>query len=76
MKVWILEDFSHGETDVYPEDTDVLSIPFVTTELSYLVGGYDDELAEFKADLARAKERGRGSATIEERFTIELKELR
>ena len=76
MRVWVLEDFEHGETDIYPEGTDVLEIPFVKDELSYLVGGYEDERREFILDVVKAIEKGQGSATIEERFTIELKEMK
>jgi hypothetical protein len=75
-KVWVLEDFEHGETDVYSEDTDILELPFVKTELGYLDGGYEDERDQFLADIQRAKERGYGEAYIEERFGLELKDLR
>jgi len=76
MKVWQVEDEDHGETYIYSEDTDILEVPFVKTELSYLVGGYDDEREEFIASIENAKKRGRGSAHIEERLHVELVEVR
>lgn len=76
MKVWVLTHDSYGEVSVYAEDTDIFKIKLIEDELSYLVGAYDEELEEFKADIDRAKTRGYGSATIEERFTITLEAVR
>ena len=76
MKVWLLHMESYGEVDVFSEDTDVLEIPFVKTELESLDGGYEDERDDFIADVDRARNRGTGRATIEERFTIELTEVK
>lgn len=75
MKVWILTDH-YEETSVYNEDTDVLEIPYVKEELSYLNGSYADERDEFIDTIAHIRKVGRGSAYIEERFSIELDDLR
>lgn len=75
-KVWVINDEKHGGTTTYAGDKDPLEIPFVKEELSYLTGGYEDEREEFIADIERAKMRGHGSAHIEERFSIELQDLR
>lgn len=75
MKVWVLEDFVGGGISVYSEDTVITDIPFVATELGYLEGGYDDEREDFMDDLRRAVDRGRGSATIEERLSVALVEV-
>lgn len=71
MKVWVLTDH-YEETSTFAEDTDVLEIPYVKDELSYLDGGYEEERDEFIADIDRIRTRGRGTASIEERFSIEL----
>jgi hypothetical protein len=68
--------YSYGEVDVYAEDTDVLEIPYVKEELGYLSDGYEDEKDEFLRDVERAKTRGTGEATIEERLSLELVEVR
>lgn len=76
MKVWILNHESYGDVSVYAEDTDVLKISLVEDELFHLIGEYADERAEFIEDVERARQRGFGSASIEERFTITLEEVR
>ena len=75
MKVWVLHHLDYGYTDVFAEDTDVLEIPAVKEELSWLTGGYEDEREEFIEQIERIKRQGRGSAHIEERFDIELQEV-
>lgn len=75
MKVWLLHMDSYGEVDVFSEDTDVLEIPFVKEELSYLDGAYEDERDDFIAEIERIKKRGSGDAAIEARFVIELTEV-
>lgn len=76
MKVWVINDYEHGDVSVVGFDTDILEIEPVKTELSYLVGGYEDERDEFIADVERMRKTGRGSAGIEERFSVELQEVR
>lgn len=78
MKVWLLHMESYGEVDVFSEGTDVLEIPFVKQELSYLDGDedYEAERDDFIASVENAKRRGRGEASIEERFRVELREVK
>lgn len=76
MKVWVLHHFDYGYTQTYAEDTDILESPIVKEELSWLTGGYEDEREEFIADVERMKRTGRGSAMIEERFELELQEVK
>lgn len=76
MKVWLVSYDSYGEVDVYSEDTDITKIPGVETELSYLDGAYEDERESFLSDFARAKARGAGSCSIEERLSCELVEVK
>lgn len=76
MKVWKVTDHTSGEAAVYAEDTNILDIPVVSIELSYLSGGYEDERDEFISDIANARIQGRGSAYIEERLNVELVDIR
>lgn len=76
MKVWVVNDYSHGEITVLAESTDPLEFNFIKDELSYLEGGYEDERDDFIADIASIKRNGRGRAAIEERFDVELVEAR
>lgn len=72
MKVWLVHDEDHGETYTYAEDRDILEVPVVKNELSYLVGAYEEEREEFIWSINDAKKRGRGAAYIEERLRVEL----
>lgn len=77
MKVWIFDYFEYGDVSTYSEDTDVLALPAIATELSYLDNdAYRDEHDNFIADVNRARERGRGEACIEERLRLTLEEVR
>lgn len=71
MRVWVLRDH-YDEISVYSEDTNVLEINYVKDELNSLRGGYEDERNEFIDDYAN----GRGRLEVEERFVIELVEVR
>jgi hypothetical protein len=72
MKVWLVHDDDIGGTTVYNEGADIIQTPFIKRELGYLVGGYEEEREEFIADVQRARDRGRGSAHIEDRLYVEL----
>lgn len=72
MKVWVI-DFEGVE--VYNGGLNPLDIPFVKDELSYLLGGYQDEYDKFVADVKNAVDRGCGEAIVEERFTISLQDV-
>jgi hypothetical protein len=74
MKVWMLN--ADGEYSVYSGDTNMLDIPYVRNELSYLTGSYEAERIEFMTDYAAANRKGHGAAHIEERFCIELMEVK
>lgn len=79
MKVWLLHMESYGDVSVHAEHADVTAIPFVKGELNYLNEGGDDfmdEYYEFISDVKRVKARGRGEAGIEERFRLELVEVK
>lgn len=71
MKVWVIENYSHGETYIYSEDSNLLEVPYVKDELSYLVGAYDGEREEFMTDYAD----GSAWLQIEERFEATLTEV-
>jgi len=72
MKIWKVTFENSGETELYSEETDILSMPEVAIELGYLEGAYEDEREEFIQDVRNAQRRGYGSATIEERVYAEL----
>lgn len=74
MKIWLINT-DDGDTYTLRGDENLLEDSYVATELSYLDGGYEDERDEFIADVERAVRRGRGSARIEERFDVELRDL-
>jgi hypothetical protein len=76
MRIWLLHMESYGDVAPYAEDTNILEIPFVKTELGYLDGAYEDERDQFIKSVERARERGSGEAGIEERFWVELVEVR
>lgn len=79
MKVWLLHMESYGDVDVYSELYAVEEIPFVKQELEYLnavEGEYEEERVRFFDDLRAARRRGRGEAGIEERFSLELVEVK
>ena len=74
MKVWVLRDH-YEEVTIYDGDIDVTQIPYVATELGYL-GEDSEERDEFIGDVFEAMVRGRGEASIEERFSVSLVEAR
>lgn len=75
VKIWILHHTDYGDVYVYDGRMDPFEIPLVKDELSHL-DGYEDEVEEFKSDIARAIKRGDGRAEIEERFYLELDDLK
>lgn len=74
-KVWVFYHQSYGETTIFSEDSDMLKAHQVTSELEMFKEDYPDEVEVFIDDYNRAKRRGRGYATIEERFSLELVEV-
>lgn len=72
MQVWLVKNVDVDEVEVFAEDVDILELPEVVEELGYLEGAYDDEREQFIHDIKRAKQRGGGSAEIEERLLVEL----
>ena len=75
MKVWILHHLDYGDISVWSEDTNPLNIPLVKDELEYVDEARGEEGEDFRNSIANAIRRGHGSATIEERFEIELTEV-
>lgn len=75
MKVWVFYHHSYGETTIFSEDSDMLKAPQVVSELDMFKEEYPDEVEVFVDDYNRAKKRGKGYATIEERFSLELVEV-
>lgn len=73
MKVWVLRtEGGNGDVFLYAETVDILSVPYIKSELGNHDGGYEDERDEFISDVENALRRGRGTAVIEDRFTLEL----
>lgn len=77
MKVWTMYHHSYGEIHVLSEDSDLLKYRPIASELEMLEGDeyLEEERAEFIYDLDRIKARGYGTASIEERFDVELVEV-
>lgn len=72
MKVWVLHMESYGEVSIHAESTDVAKIPYIEEDLSYVSGKERDD---FLASVERVRTAGSGTASIEERFFIELVEV-
>lgn len=78
MKVWTMYHHSYGEIYVLSEDSDVLKFHMISAELEALEGDeyLEDERDDFINDIDRIKARGYGETGIEERFSLELVEVK
>lgn len=78
MKVWTMYHHSYGEIHVLSEGSDLLKYRPISAELEALEGDeyLEEERTEFIHDIDRIRARGYGTASIEERFDLELVEVK
>lgn len=74
MKVWLYQDFGHGESLVFTGDSNMLEYPGVKSEVEYYEKEYPEEAEVFADDYNRVVKRGYGIAELEDRFSLELLE--
>lgn len=79
MKVWVVYHIDYGSIELYTEDSNILETPTVKRELGYFLDGdiaaLLDEHDEFINSIDYIKNRGGGTAYIEERINVSLEEV-
>jgi hypothetical protein len=76
MRVWVLENYSHGEVYIFDESTNLLEVPYIKDELGYLEKSDDEFFLAEREEFIRDVERGATWLSIEERFEVELQEVK